>query len=65
MIIEVRSKLWISDGWVSIQTGLKFEDVDIDAFSVRINKDRQYHRADTPGFKEAYNKAMFWLMLHD
>lgn len=63
MILEYRSKTWFGDPWEDVVPGLKFENFNIDEFSVRINKDKQYHRIDTPGFKEAYNEAMSWIML--
>ena len=50
--------------WHPVQVGLKVEDINIEDFSIRINKDRQYHKLNTPGFKEEYNKAMAWMMLN-
>jgi len=63
MIVEARWKNFPGEPWFTVDIGQKFEDFNIADYSVRINKDRQYHRRDTPGFKEAYNEAMSWMML--
>ena len=66
MIIEQRYKEFSGwDEWMLIRTGIKYDDLDFEHYSIRINKDRQYHTANTKGFKEAYNKAMSWMMLNE
>jgi len=45
--------------------GLTLKDIDFKRHSIRINKDRQYHRADTPGLNEVFSKAMIWMQLSD
>ena len=71
MLIEARHKsgshgdYWERSDWKEIAPGTKIEDLNMSHFSIRINKDNQYHNLDTPGFKEAYNKAMSWMMLND
>jgi len=63
MIVEHRQKQFPGNPWFPVQADTKFEDLNMSYYSVRINKDRQYHRPDTPGFKEAYNKAITWMKL--
>jgi hypothetical protein len=63
MIIEYRARFWQTDKWEMVPVGQKPEEINFQYYSIRINKNRQYHRVDTPGFIEEYNKAMSWMML--
>ena len=51
------------DPWEPINSKLNFDDLNMTSYSIRINKNKQYHRSDTKGFKEAYNKAITWMRL--
>jgi len=64
VIVEYRLKseaTW--QVWQPVNPSLKFEDLNMENYSIRINKDKQYHRIDTKGFKEAYNKSVTWMRL--
>jgi len=69
MIIEYRAKRsndnWFVDtvNWRTMNSDMVFIDFNFDFYSIRINKDRQFHRADTPGCKEEWEKAMMWMKL--
>jgi hypothetical protein len=63
VIIEYRPKNNIWEPWAPVNSNTLFKDINMLYYSVRINKDRQYHRLDTPGFEEAYNKAITWMKL--
>ena len=63
MLVEFRPKQYYGDPWEPVNSNTKFEDLNMEYYSVRINKDKQYHRKDTHGFKEDYNKAISWMKL--
>jgi len=73
MIIEYKRKSgWIplefshsvqSIDWRPVPKSWKAQHINFDAYSIRINKDRQYHTAGTPGFIDSFNKAMSWMMI--
>jgi len=63
MIVEYRPKQYSGEPWAPVNSDTKFEDLNMEYYSIRINKNRQYHRKDTKGFEEAYNKAITWLKL--
>ena len=49
MIIETRLKQFPGDPWDPINPGLKLEDFNFAHYSIRINKNRQYHTLNTTG----------------
>ena len=57
-----RSGWWDID-WTTVPSSWKASDVNFKSYSIRINKDRQYHRQGTAGYEEAFNKAMTWMKL--
>ena len=68
MIVEYRIRPDEFNGiewgdWEPVHPNTKFEDLTLEDYVIRINKNRQYHRIDTPGFKEAYNEAISWMKL--
>ena len=63
VIVEYRPKHYFSEPWAHVNSNTKFEDLNMEYYSVRINKDKQYHRKDTKGFEEDYNKAITWMKL--
>ena len=69
MIVEakLKSKIWGwgNTSWNPVSIGLKFNHFKFDDYSMRINKNKQYHRYDTKGAKEAYEKAMAWMILQN
>lgn len=51
--------------WQPLNPHIPFDELNMEFYSVRINKNRQYHRGDTSGFNEAYTKAVAWMILTD
>lgn len=72
MMIEYRAKgdrkVWFNDNsieWLPLHFDMNWKDFNWDFYSVRINKDRQYHRGDTKGCREVFEKAQAWNKLAD
>ena len=50
--------------WAPVPLEWKAEEISFEQYSIRINKDRQYHREGTKGFVDAFNKSMLWMQLN-
>jgi len=52
-----------TNDWHKLPEYITYDELNLDSYSIRVNRDRQYHTKEGKGFRDEFNKIQGWRRL--